>query len=272
MNLNEGIERAAEVFKSTRKLVTFSGAGMSAESGIPTFRDPGGIWDQFDPEEVGTGPGLLNTLTRMPEKILAFVDETIRVFLQAKPNPGHLALGTLEQIGILRSVITQNVDNLHQKSGSRNVIEFHGNMLYAKCLRCARRYTHDEVLARIDDPSTCACGGLVKPDVIFFGEAIPPDALLKATYEARICDLMLVIGTSAQVEPAASLPHLAKGRNPLAFGLKGTGITKEACHVIEINREPTPMTGHISDFLIQGSAGEILSEISSRVDVKTKAP
>ena len=134
MDVNDGIERAAEIFKKTRKLVTFSGAGMSAESGIPTFRDPGGIWDQFDPEEVGTGPGLLNTLSRVPEKVRAFLEETIRVFMQARPNPGHLALGTLEQMGVLRSVITQNVDNLHQEAGNKNVIEMHGNLFRQRCL------------------------------------------------------------------------------------------------------------------------------------------
>ncbi len=265
------IERTVERLLHARHAIVLTGAGISTESGVPDFRSPGGIWERYDPSIF-----FYERFLAEPAEVWAAIIEMHNshdfALWDAYPNRGHQALAHLEELGHIKTIITQNVDNLHQKSGSRNVIEFHGNMLYAKCLRCARRYTHDEVLARIDDPSTCACGGLVKPDVIFFGEAIPPDALLKATYEARICDLMLVIGTSAQVEPAASLPHLAKGRNPLAFGLKGTGITKEACHVIEINREPTPMTGHISDFLIQGSAGEILSEISSRVDVKTKAP
>jgi NAD-dependent deacetylase len=265
MDLNTGIERAADIFKKTRKLVTFSGAGMSAESGIPTFRDPGGIWDQFDPEEVGTGPGLLNTLARMPEKILAFVNDTIRVFLEAQPNPGHLALGTLEQIGILKSVITQNVDNLHQEAGNKNVIEMHGNLFRQRCLACeARRpFTREEYLGSVraaieqmttfDLPSIlemlpkCSCGSPMRPDVVMFGEAV--QGLYESFREADDCEAMLVLGTSGVVYPAAALPQKAKE----------SGAT-----VIEINPGDSAYFG-VADIRLQGTTGEILPRIVEKI-------
>ena len=265
MELNAGIERAAEVFKATRKLVTFSGAGMSAESGIPTFRDPGGIWDQFDPEEVGTGPGLLNTLSRMPEKIRAFLEETIRVFMQAQPNPGHLALGTLEHIGILRSVITQNVDNLHQEAGNKNVIEMHGNLFRQRCLACGAKkpFGREEYLGSVkkamaemttfDLPSIlemlpkCDCGSPMRPDVVMFGEAV--HGLYESFQEADDCDAMLVLGTSGVVYPAAALPQKAKE----------AGAT-----VIEINPGDSAYFG-VADIRLQGKTGEILPCIVEKI-------
>jgi NAD-dependent deacetylase len=265
MDVNEGIERAAEVFRSTRRLVTFSGAGMSAESGIPTFRDPGGIWDQFDPEEVGTGPGLLNTLTRMPDKIRGFVEETIRVFLQAKPNPGHLALGTLEQVGILRSVITQNVDNLHQEAGNSNVIEMHGNIFRQRCLACGAKkpFGREEYLGMIktgldqieqfDLPSIvevlpkCECGSPMRPDVVMFGEAV--QGLYESFQEADDCDAMLVLGTSGVVYPAAALPQKAK---------------ESGARVIEINPGESAYFG-VADIRLEGKTGEILPRVVERI-------
>jgi NAD-dependent deacetylase len=265
MDLNAGIERAAEVFKGTQKLVTFSGAGMSAESGIPTFRDPGGIWDQFDPEEVGTGPGLLNTLSRMPEKVRAFVDETVRVFLQAKPNPGHLALGTLEKIGILRTVITQNVDNLHQEAGNENVIEMHGNLFRQRCLACGTKkpFEREEYLGRVktalaelkqfDLPSIvemlpkCGCGSPMRPDVVMFGEAV--QGLYESFQEADNCEAMLVLGTSGVVYPAAALPQKAKE----------SGAT-----VIEINPGDSAYYG-VAHIRLEGKTGEILPRIVEKI-------
>ena len=265
MDLKAGIDRAAEVFKKSRKLVTFSGAGMSAESGIPTFRDPGGIWDQFDPEEVGTGPGLLNTLSRMPEKILAFANETIRVFLQARPNPGHLALGTLEQIGILRSIITQNVDNLHQEAGNKNVIEMHGNLFRQRCLACGTKkpFGREEFLGRVksalaeikrfDLPSIlemlpkCDCGSPMRPDVVMFGEAV--QGLYESFQEADACDAMLVLGTSGVVYPAAALPQKAK---------------ESGAMVIEINPGDSAYFG-VADIRLRGKTGEILPRIVEKI-------
>jgi NAD-dependent deacetylase len=265
MDLNAGIERAADIFRKTRKLVAFSGSGTSAESGIPTFREPGGIWDQFDPEEIGTGPGLLNTLSRMPEKIRAFVDDTIRVFLQAEPNPGHLALGTLEQIGILKSLITQNVDNLHQEAGNTNVIEMHGNLFRQRCLACEAKkpFGREEYLRSIkkaldemtgfDLPSIlaalpkCDCGSPMRPDVVMFGEAV--QGLYESFQEAEDCEAMLVLGTSGVVYPAAALPHKAKE----------SGAT-----VIEINPGDSAYFG-VADIRLQGKTGEILPRIVEKI-------
>jgi NAD-dependent deacetylase len=265
MDLNAGIERAAEVFRRTRKLVTFSGAGMSAESGIPTFRDPGGIWDQFDPEEVGTGPGLLNTLSRMPDKIRAFAQQTISVFLNAEPNPGHLALGTLEQMGILKSVITQNVDNLHQEAGNRNVIEMHGNLFRQRCLACSatRSFGRREFLGsmrtrlaemKMFDLTSilamlprCDCGSPMRPDVVMFGEAV--QGLRESFHQADGCEAMLVLGTSGVVYPAAALPQKARE----------SGAT-----VIEINPGDSAYHG-IADIRLRGRTGEILPRIVDRI-------
>jgi NAD-dependent deacetylase len=265
MDLHAGMERAAEVFRRTRKLVTFTGAGMSAESGIPTFRDPGGIWDQFDPEEVGTGPGLLNTLSRMPDKIRAFAQQTIGVFLRAEPNPGHLALGTLEQMGILRSVITQNVDNLHQEAGNKNVIEMHGNLFRHRCLACSatRSFSRKEFLGSMqtrlaemrtfDLPSIlamlprCDCGNPMRPDVVMFGEAV--QGLYESFQEADACEVMLVLGTSGVVYPAAALPQKARQ----------AGAT-----VVEINPGDSAYHG-IADIRLRGRTGEILPRIVEKI-------
>ncbi len=266
MDLDRSIERAAEVIKGARSLVTFSGAGMSAESGIPTFRDPGGIWDQFDPAEVGTGPGLLDALSRSPEKIRSFLAQTVEVFLQARPNPGHLALGALEEMGILRTVITQNVDNLHQEAGNRNVIEMHGNLYRQRCLQCGTIKTlpKEEFLSRfrgvledtarrfgldllVEVAPKCECGSPMRPDVVMFGEAV--QGLTEAFEAAGACDVMLVLGTSGVVYPAAALPQTAKE----------AGAT-----VIEINPSESAYYG-VADIRITGKTGEVLPRILDRM-------
>jgi len=250
--------------------VVLTGAGISTESGVPDFRSPGGIWERYDPT-------LFFFARFMAEpdvvwKCLIEMNSSGSFSLwEAKPNKGHLALSELEYMGIVKAVITQNIDNLHQKAGSRHVIEFHGNMLVFKCLECHRKFGYEQLLEIISTrttlPPLCECGGLLKPDAVFFGEAIPQDALKESFRHAQDCDLMLVIGTSAQIEPAASLPIVAKGMHSMFRGM-GSLLPKSDCHVIEINREPTQLTREVSDFLIQGSAGEILSCIMERVREK----
>lgn len=266
----EDFSRACEILKNASHAVVFTGAGISVESGIPPFRGPDGLWNKVDPSFLE-----LENFFRDPVNSWRLIKEIFYDFIgSAKPNPAHFAVARLEQAGIVKSVITQNIDNLHQKAGSRSVIEFHGNMLYAKCLECERRYSYAEVMdivARRTPPS-CACGGVLKPDAVFFGEAIPPDALSTSFEEAARCDLMLVIGTSAQVEPAASLPYIAKGREPMLFRFMHVGRPHKECHVIEINREPTPLTGHVSDFIIQGSAGEALALIVEHLKSRMGLP
>jgi len=227
MGLEQQIQNVADLLKKSRRVVVFSGAGMSEESGIPTFRDPGGIWDQLDPEEVGTGPGLLNSLTRMPDKIRSFLENTVQVFLRARPNPGHLALGALEKMGILGTVITQNVDNLHQEAGNRQVLEIHGNLYRQRCLSCGYRKTLErEVfltrvrealreLMQLDLPSILRflpqcdqCGKPMRPDVVMFGEQV--HVLHESFRAAADCSVILVLGTSGVVYPAAAVPQRAK--------------------------------------------------------------
>ncbi|MEW6441739.1 MAG: NAD-dependent deacylase [bacterium] len=265
MEFSSEIESAAAVLRKSKFLVAFSGAGMSAESGIPTFRDPGGIWDQFDPEEIGTAPGLMQTLTRVPDKIRSFLEQTLKVFLEARPNPGHVALGTLERLGLLRTVITQNVDNLHQEAGNTNVLEMHGNLYRQCCLACGRRKMlhRDEFLGTFlkrltqlksfDLPSIlrelprCACGNSMRPDVVMFGEQVQK---IQESFEAAArCTAMLILGTSGVVYPAAALPQKAKA----------AGAT-----VIEINPGHSSYYGMV-DVRIQAPTGQVLPRIVERM-------
>lgn len=242
--MQERIERAASAIRSSRKTVALTGAGISAESGIPTFRDPGGLWDRYDPEEYAT----IDAFRRNPGKVW----QMMRDFTELKtpqPNPGHYALARLEQMGFLSCIITQNVDNLHQASGSQDVIEFHGNLRQAVCQSCDKMLPLAEVSLETLPPY-CSCGGVFKPAFVFFGEPIPSHAQSRSSEEAQNCELMLVIGTSAEVYPAAAMP----------------GVAKEAgARVIEINPEPTNLTGAISDFIIQGKAGVVMPQIVAAI-------
>ena len=266
------IDKAADIILNSSHTVALTGAGISTESGVPDFRSPGGIWERYDPTIFFLERFLSSPETVWRSFIEMFTSGDLTLW-DAKPNDGHLALSYLEKQGLIKSVITQNIDYLHQKAGNKNVIEFHGSMLYAKCLTCSSKYSYDRVIDEISHtvPPKCSCGGLLKPDVVFFGEPIPPDALRKSIDEADICDVMLVIGTSAQVEPAASLPFIAKGMpsiNTSNTRLSGFYACIKDCRVIEINREPTPLTDRVSDFIIQGSTGEVLKRITERIKKK----
>ncbi|MDT8273343.1 MAG: NAD-dependent deacylase, partial [Desulfomonilia bacterium] len=253
------IDKTSDLLVNSHHTIVLTGAGISTESGVPDFRSPGGIWERYDPTVF-----FYSRFLSEPDEVWRCVMDMSRCgdfpLWEAQPNKGHIALAHLEEMGLIKTIITQNIDNLHQKAGSRKVIEFHGNMLFAKCITCGARYEYDHVLkiADISLPPLCDCGGILKPDAVFFGEAIPKEALTESFRSAEDCDLMLVIGTSAQVEPAASLPLIAKGMNTLFRGFMNVPIPKSHCHVVEINREPTPLTGEVSDFIIQGSAGEVL--------------
>ncbi len=267
------IEKAVNLLLSAKHAVVLTGAGISTESGVPDFRSPGGIWERYDPSLFFYARFLAEP--DVVWKCLIEMNSSGELSLwEARPNQGHLALSALEEMGIVKVVITQNIDNLHQKAGSRHVIEFHGNMLIFRCLKCGRKYGFEQLQEIIASspflPPLCECSGVLKPDAVFFGEAIPQDALKESFRHAQECDLMLVIGTSAQIEPAASLPIVAKGMHSMFRGM-GSLIAKTHCHVIEINREPTPLTDEVSDFIIQGSAGEILSTIAEKVKEKRAA-
>ncbi len=238
------IHRAAQALRGARKTIALTGAGISAESGIPTFRDPGGLWDRYDPEEYAT----IEAFRRTPGKVWRMMKDFTEL-KTARPNPGHYGLAQLEQMGFLRCIITQNVDNLHQDAGSRDVIEFHGNMRQVICQQCDKTLPLEDISLETLPPY-CSCGGVFKPAGVFFGEPIPMHAMLRSQEEAQSCEVILVIGTSAVVYPAADIPRVAK---------------EAGAHVIEINPERTDLTSGVSDFLIQEKAGVAIPRIVAAI-------
>jgi len=232
--------KVARLILESSQIVAFTGAGISAESGIPTFRDPGGLWDQFDPDEVGTAGGLVNTALSKPELIRKFMAQLVEVFDKSQPNMGHYGLHSLEQMGYLKTVITQNIDALHQEAGSTEVIEVHGSLFRARCLNCgrkqmlhkreflsrAKKFFEDEqnfeVLKMVELLPRCpVCHNPSRPDVVMFGEAV--QMLPEAVSIAEHCDLMLVLGTSGVVYPAAALPYQAAERGAKVIEINPTG-------------------------------------------------
>ncbi len=240
------INRLASDIVEAKKVVALSGAGMSVESEIAPFRGPGGLWEKYNPEEYGH----IATLRNAPEKAWLMLLEMHREIGKAKPNRGHYALAELEKIGCLSSIITQNVDGLHHVAGNKDVIEFHGNLLSVVCMDCGYSKPSTELDLDAIPPSCDTCNGPVKPDAVFFGEAIPPDALMRAHEESSTCDLMLVIGTSAMVQPAGSMPQVAK---------------RAGAKVVEINPSETPLTGLISDYIVLGQSGDVLEQTITAV-------
>ncbi|RLF76384.1 NAD-dependent protein deacylase [Thermococci archaeon] len=245
------IEEAAKLIAHSRFLIAFTGAGISAESGIPTFRGHGGLWENYRVEEVATP----EAFRRNPSLVWDFYKMRIRKMKDAKPNKAHLALAELEKMGILKAVITQNIDDLHRRAGSENVIELHGNIYRVKCTSCDYRENLkesgrlDEFLDEGELPGCPKCGSLLRPDVVWFGEPLPEQALDEAFNLARRADLCLVIGTSAQVFPAAYIPMLVKD---------------EGGRIIEINPDNTGIT-HLADIILRGKAGEIMDGLLKKI-------
>ncbi len=262
------ISRAAWEIYGAQHVVALTGAGVSTESGIPDFRSPGGLWEKYDPMEFMFERFMSNP-RRIWEMSIKMKQEGDLDMAQARPNPAHIALAELEAMGYLSCVITQNVDDLHQKAGSKDVIEFHGSLLWGRCISCGLRYSSDDIEKKIDAgelPPRCEkCGGILKPDAVFFGEPIPPQALHRSISEARLSDVMIVAGTSAVVYPAAELPFIAKRGG----GFFSTAVTEPSQNVgavvVEINNEPTPLTGKVSDYIILGMVGTILPEIVEEI-------
>lgn len=233
----EQIKEAAGLLAARRKAVALTGAGISVESGIAPFRGRGGLWEKYDPDEYAH----IDAFLANPAKVWEMQAEFLEVIDRARPNPGHLALARLEEMGVLETVVTQNVDGLHQMAGNRDVIEFHGNNRRLVCLNCRQYYPISR--CREQMPPVCDCGAVLKPDAVFFGEPIPQDALLRSHMAARQCRVMLVVGTSAVVEPAASIPFVAK---------------RSGAVIIEVNTEPTGLTSSITDYFLQGEGGQVL--------------
>ena len=238
------IREAAQIVHHSRLTLALTGAGISVESGIPDFRSAGGLWSKYNPEEYAT----ISSFRSAPEKVWEMLRDMGELVDKAKPNKAHLGLGELEALGFLHTVITQNVDNLHQAGGSRNVIEYHGNSSTLTCLWCGGKYRADE--KRHEHPPLCACRNILKPDVIFFGEAIPQDALYRSFQLASRAEALLVIGTSATVSPANAIPTMAK---------------ENGATIIEINMEKTLLTDHVTDLFLQGRAGEIIEALVTEI-------
>jgi len=251
------------------KVVALTGAGISEESGIPTFRGENGLWARYDPNLFASPEGLLSVLKERPQRIVDFLGDLYTTLFKARPNPAHLALMELEKRKILSCVITQNIDNLHQDAGSKKVWELHGNAFRLRCNNCGKiKYLNkDEVvkvikqLKRSSDSRLrilktlgrlfprCACKGRFRIDVVLFGELLPPGVLENAYQEIENCSLLLMIGTSGSVYPAATLPIYAKER-----GIK----------ILEINSEPSNLS-LISDYRLMGKAGEILPGLAKKI-------
>ncbi len=225
--------------------MAFTGAGISVESGIPDFRGPSGLWEKFDPMEYAT----IEAFCSNPQKVWKMIKEMGSLLEKAQPNPAHLALAKLEQMGCLNSIVTQNIDSLHQAAGSQRVIEYHGSGKRLICMICGKTWNREGV--KLDSlPPRCSCGGVLKPDFVFFGEPIPWKARVEAEEEAGRCDLMLVIGTSAVVSPACDVPVIAK---------------RGGAKIVEINLEETKLTSYVTDWILKGSASGIMSELLCEV-------
>ncbi len=234
---------------STDKIVAFTGAGISAESGIPTFRGEDGIWKKYDPEKVAS----INSFYENPANYWKFARDFESKFLDVKPSPAHISIGKLERMNRLLGVITQNVDGLHQKAGNTTVIELHGNTGVVRCLDCGREYRREDVFRMLDEklPPECECGSkYLKPDAVFFGEPLPQDALSQAIELAGKCDLMIVIGSSLVVYPAAEIPLIAK---------------RSGARMVLINLEPTPYDD-IFDLRFYSKASDVLPDVVEMVE------
>ncbi|HEY8416129.1 MAG TPA: NAD-dependent deacylase [Thermaerobacter sp.] len=242
-------ELARDIVAANRRLVALTGAGISVPSGVPAFRGRDGLWSRYDPEEVAH----IEAFRRDPERVWRMLAELYRVVGAAEPNAAHRALARLEELGYLEVVITQNVDGLHQKAGSREVVELHGSCREMVCLDCGARYGTDAIERVAAWPGRgavrCWCGGVLKPGIVFFGEPLPEYAFLRAWAAVQSADVLLVVGTSAEVEPAASLP----------------GIAMEAgTTVVEINPDPV-LGAHVT---IEARAEEALPELVMAVEAE----
>jgi NAD-dependent deacetylase len=236
-------QKVADLIEENGYTVGFTGAGISVESGIPAFRGGQGLWEKYDPMEYAH----ISAFNANPEKVWIMLREMSQVIIESKPSPAHLALSDLEKKGYLKAVITQNVDGLHHVAGNTNVIEYHGNHRQLVCLSCPTRIPlSPEAVSELPYPRCELCGRALKPDVVFFGEGIPMGAMVRANQEANNCNILLIIGTSGVVYPAADIPYAAKSGGAV---------------VVEINVEDTPFTSSITDYFLKGSASTILPKI-----------
>lgn len=244
--MNTDIIQAAELIKKSKHTTVFTGAGISVESGIPPFRGENGLWNTYDPSCVELAYFHAN-----PDAAWAIIKEIFYDFFgKAKPNAAHQAIARMEDMGLVKAVITQNIDNLHQEAGSKRVFEFHGTSQSLSCTRCGLNIpATDDIFTTM--PPTCArCSGILKPDFIFFGEGIPEPARTLSFHEAELADVFLIIGTTGQVVPACNIPYIAKNN---------------FCKIIEVNLDPSSYTPMITDIFLQGKATEIMKQLMEKL-------
>ena len=250
------IDAVSDMILKSSKIVVFTGAGISTESGVSDFRSPGGIWDRFDPDELSFPNFLASETSR--EKYWDFYRQLWPTMVEAEPNTGHYAIAELYQLGRLDCLITQNIDGLHQKSGipEEKVIELHGTMQWVVCLECGKRYPREQIQSRLESgekvPRCDDCRGIMKPATISFGQAMPVRETREAEARAATCDLLLAAGSSLVVYPAAQMPLIAKDN-----GAK----------LVIINLMPTPHDRY-ADIVINEKTGEVLPQIVKQVKAK----
>ncbi len=245
--MEDKIKKAVDWIKGSKYFVAFTGAGISVESGIPPFRGKNGLWSKYDPIFLD-----LWYFYKNPEKSWIKIKEIFYDFFgKSEPNPAHYGLSKLESYSYLKTIITQNIDNLHQKAGSKNILEFHGNSRTLVCSKCGKTYTFNKDLLEKLPPKCTRCGGILKPDFIFFSEPINPEVYDKSIKESEKADLYLIIGTTGEIMPASQIPYIAKNN-----GAK----------IIEINIEPSKYTTLITDLFLKGKASEIMGKIIKQIE------
>ena len=248
----EALRQAATLLLEANYIMGLTGAGISVESGIPPFRGPGGLWTKYGEPPMNSYQLFLQDPQKAWEERLnpSGPSKILRQTLShAEPNPGHYALVNLEEMGLLRCLITQNVDNLHHRAGSRNLVEIHGNSTLIRCIQCNARYPAEEISLEHLPPPCPQCHGILKVDTVAFGEPIPPDVLDTCTRESQHCDCMIVAGTSATVYPAAWFPMQVRERGG---------------HLIEVNLYESELTS-LCTVSLRGKSGEILPQLVQAV-------
>ncbi|MCL4557173.1 MAG: NAD-dependent protein deacylase [Deltaproteobacteria bacterium] len=259
------LKKAAGEIVKRKHVVAFTGAGISQESGIATFRDAGGLWDRFSPAEFGTVEGIIGVAANTPQKLISFINDSIASLSKASPNPAHLAIAEMEKRGLLDCVITQNVDNLHQLAGNDNVIEVHGNIYRFRCTQCSEtikfsRHDFLEFLNRavtelnsrsferiIDAMPSCRCGGKARLDVVMFGE--PVQMIPESYSKIEGAKVVLIVGTSGTVYPASEIPRYGK---------------KSGAVIIDVNPKET-FYADIDNYFLKGPAGVVMPQLMEEI-------
>ena len=248
MELNK-IKQAANIITGSSHTFAFTGAGISVESGIPPFRGENGIWGKYDPKVLE-----LSYFHENPEESWKVIREIFyEYFGKSLPNKAHSVLAEMEGKNLLQSIVTQNIDNLHQEAGSKEVYEFHGNMKKLLCTSCGSYHDVQEINLKILPPHCKNCNGLLKPDFIFFGEGIPPSAYQKSMEAANNAEVVIIIGTTGEVMPASQIPFFAK---------------QNGAKVIEVNTKPSNYTASITDIYLEGKATEVMGKLKEAIHIK----